>query len=149
MKVVFTENIRNVAQIGDVKDVADGYARNFLIPGKFAILADKQGLKIAEELKGQNLKHEIKTKEKAQETIKMLDGLVLNISEETNQSGGLYGSITRERLVKELEIKNIKLESDAINLAEPLKQIGEYEIEINPYPEIKAKIKVIIESLSK
>src|SRR3989344_5414457 len=146
MKVLFTQNIKNVALIGDVKEVSSGYARNFMFPNKFAKPATGGALKEVETLKKRRLAQEAATKKQAEEMVGMFEGLIIEITEDANEAGGLYGSITDERIAKELGDRKIKVKPEHVNIAEPIKKVGEHEIEIELHPEVKAKIKVVVKA---
>lgn len=146
MKVIILENIKGLGQIGDVKEVKSGYARNFLIPRKLVKLATKGSLKEVEQLKVKLEKIEVKTEKNAEETIKILKDFVLEIKAKGNKSGVLYAAISKKEIVKELKKKGIKTEEENIVLNEPIKKTGEYETKIRLMPEKEStlKIKIVI-----
>jgi large subunit ribosomal protein L9 len=144
MRVIFLQNIKGVAQIGDIKEVADGYARNFLIPKNIAKPATADIQKQLEALKKKVELEDIANKEKAIQLAKILDAFVLKIAEDANEEGHLYGSINAKRIAEELMKNKIEIKEDFINLTKPIKAIGEYEIELKLHPEIKTKIRVIV-----
>ncbi|PJE50930.1 MAG: 50S ribosomal protein L9 [Candidatus Yanofskybacteria bacterium CG10_big_fil_rev_8_21_14_0_10_36_16] len=148
MKVLFTENIKNVARIGDIKNVADGYARNFLIPNKLAKPATGSALKEAETLKKRRLEHEAENKKQAEEMVGLLEGKVVEIEEDANEGGHLYGSVNVDIISEKLQEQKIKIKADHINLFEPIKEVGEYDIEVELHPEVKTKIKVIVKAVA-
>ena len=148
LKVIFLQNIKNVAQIGDIKKVADGYARNFLLPRNLAKKATEQSQKEAEALK---LKHAITAearKERATKWVGELEGMVLETTAEANEEGHLYGSITVEDIAKLLNDKKFQISEDEINLAQPIKAVGEYDIELELAPEVKTSIKLKVSNRS-
>lgn len=149
MKVLFTQNVKNVALSGDVKDVSSGYARNFLLPRNLAVPATESATKKAEELKKKRLELDAVNKKQAEEMVGLLEGVVLELEEDVNEAGGLYGSVSAKDLAKKLKADKINIDEDHINLAEPIKAAGEYEIEVELHPEVKTKIKVIIKAAEK
>lgn len=146
MKVIFLQNIKGVARIGDIKEVAEGYARNFLLPKGFAKLALAGVEKLAETLKNKMVAESTLGKERGLELVQKLADLSLEIKEDTNDQGHLYGSVTAKMIVKELRKKNFEIPEDFINLDKHIKTVGEYEVEIEFHPEVKTKIKVLVSS---
>ena len=144
MKVIFLQNIKGVAQIGDIKNVADGYARNFLLPKKLAQAANTDSVKMAETLKLKREKQYETDKEGSLELAKALEGVTLEFAEDANDEGHLYGSINEKKIAHTLKEKGINLKEEYINLPQHLKTVGEHEVELELHPEVKAKIKVVI-----
>ena len=144
MRVIFLQNIKGVAQIGDIKNVADGYARNFLLPKKLAQAANANSVKMAETLKSKREKQYETDKTGSLELAKALDGLTLEFTEDANDEGHLYGSVNEKKIVHALKEKGINIKEEYINLPQHLKTVGEHEVELDLHPEVKSKIKVII-----
>lgn len=144
MRVIFLQNIKGVAQIGDIKNVADGYARNFLLPKKLAQAASADSIKISETLKLKREKQYETDKEAALELAKKLEGLVIEIKEDANDEGHLYGSVNEKKIVQALKHKGINLKEEYINLSQHIKTLGEHEVEFDLHPKVKAKIKVLV-----
>ena len=144
MKVIFLQNIKGVAQIGDIKNVADGYARNFLLPKKMAQAADASSMKMAETLKAKREKQYETDKEGALELLKKLEGMTLEFHEGANDEGHLYGSVNEKKVVHALKKQGISIKEENVNLPQHLKTSGGHEVEIDLHPEVKTKIKVII-----
>jgi len=148
MKVIFLKNIKNVAQIGDIKEVADGYARNFLLKNGLAKTASAASAEQAEILKKQRAIIDTKNKERGIELAKQMENATIEINDEANEQGHLYGSIDAKRIAKEINDKlNIGVTEENINLPHHLKTTGEHEVEIELHPEVKAKMKVIVTSV--
>jgi large subunit ribosomal protein L9 len=152
MKVIFLQNVKGVAQIGDIKTVSDGYARNFLLPHNMAKPATQDAEKQAEVLKSKREKQYGTDKEAALDLAKKLDGLALSSSkgmtlelkEDANEEGHLYGSVNAKVVAKYLKSKGVNLKEEYINLLHPLKTVGEHEVELDLHPEVKAKIKILV-----
>lgn len=143
MKVIFLTNIKGVAQIGDIKEVADGYARNFLLPGKLAQPATAKAVKLAETLKIKRETELAKQKERGLALAEKLANLKLEIKKEANEQGHFYGSVSAKDVVWALTQQGVnEILPEQINLPVNLKKIGEYEIEIEFHPEVKSKLKV-------
>jgi len=144
MRVIFLQNIKGVAQIGDIKNVSDGYARNFLLPKKLAQAATGDTVKLAESLRSKREKQYETDKEGALELAKKLEGLAVDIKEDANDEGHLYGSVNEKKIAHALKERGINLKEEYISLPQHLKTLGEHEVEIELHPEVKAKISVIV-----
>ena len=145
MKVIFTEDVPNVARSGQMKDVADGYARNYLIPRKLAVFANSGTIK------AMAAKMEARVKADAQAEIEIKDlGESLNGKEIVIEakSGGkerLYGSVTNADIAAELEkATGLEVDKRKIKILEAINQLGTYEVEIRLSKDIAPKIKVTV-----
>ena len=144
MRVILTTNIKKLGKIGDLVKVKDGYARNFLFPKKMALRENKRNLE-----NYKKIKDEIHTKEKgklddAKKTIEQINKLSISFSKEADEKGQLYGSISKKELINYFFDKNIKVHSDDIKISQPIRSLGEHQIEINPYMDITETIKIIV-----
>lgn len=128
--------------MGDIKNVSDGYARNFLIPNDLAKPATTETEKQAETLKKKGESENLTHKESAVGLAKTLEGFILELTEDTNEEGHLYGSVNAKIIAGELAKNKIKIKEDSINLPEPIKTVGEHEVELELHPEVKIKIKI-------
>ena len=144
MKVILTTNIKKLGKVGDQVIVKDGFARNYLFPKKMALRENKKNIEIYE-----NIKEEIKSKEKQkfEEAKKIMDNIKkLNITfnKESDEKGQLYGAVSKREILIYLNSNNIKIHSDDIKIQKPIRSIGDHEIEINPYVDIKESIKITV-----
>ncbi len=144
MKVVLLEDIDGVGLAGDVKDVKDGYARNFLLPKKLALKATKENMKLIEEKRNSIIKRTQKRIQSELAKKEQLDGLAIEIKAKAGEGGKLFGSIGSNDIYTALKEKQIEIDKKNIRLDEPIKQVGEYDVTIALYRDIKAKIKVIV-----
>lgn len=143
MKVIFLQNIKGVARIGDVKNVADGYARNFLLPRRVAKPATDGTLKEAELIKKSHDADDVARRERATQLLEKLAGVALEIKEGANESGHLYGSVNAETITHELhKQKAITIDPEQIDLPEPIKSVGQYQIKIVLHPEVTTEITI-------
>jgi large subunit ribosomal protein L9 len=141
MKVVFLQDVPNVASAGDVKEVADGYARNFLIPRKLAALASSQAMSQA--VTSEKVK--AKTDTELVELAGRLDGQEVKLKAHAGAKDRLYGSITSADIAAELEkVTKITVDKRKIELEEPIRQLGDYEVVIRLGKDIMPKIKVSV-----
>ncbi len=145
MEVILIENIEKLGKVGDVVKVKDGYARNYLIPKKKVLRANKENLKVFDEKKSVIEAEEKKRKEKSEEIAKKIKNLEIIIIRNAAENGQLYGSVTSKDIVKEILLLNkIELLNEQIILKKTLKSIGVHEVEISVYTDLKIKILVIV-----
>lgn len=145
-KVIFLQNIKGVAQIGDIKNVADGYARNFLFVKNLARPATANAEKQAESLKKKKEAENASAKVRGLALIEKLKDFTLEIKGDANEQGHLYGSINENIISKELRNNGFDVPANAINLGQHIKSIGEQEVEIELHPEVKIKIRILVSS---
>jgi large subunit ribosomal protein L9 len=142
MKVIFLQDVPNVAQAGEVKEVADGYGRNFLIPKKLAALANPQAISQAET---RAQKMEARLTAELEELASQLEGKEVSLKAKAGAKDRLYGSITSADIAAELNnITGLDIDKRKIELDEPIRQLGSYEIAIRLARDIVPKIKVTV-----
>ena len=148
MKVILLQNIKGVGRIGDIKNVADGYGRNYLLANKLAKLANDGAIKEVESLKKKAEAQEKVAVEKAREVAEKAKDIVLEFTRKASKTGKLFASLTKEEIAEELS-KAIGGKVDPKNIdfkehGEHIKQEGGHMIEVELAPEIKAEIKVVV-----
>ena len=144
MKVILTTNIKKLGKIGDLVTVKDGYARNFLFPNKMALRENKKNLEHYESIKDEmNEKEKIKLDE-AKKIISDISKIKIEFNKEADDKDQLYGSISKKEIIDYLNEKNIKLRSDDLLIKNPIKSLGEHQIEINPYIDITEIFKIVV-----
>ena len=142
MKVILQENVENLGHIGDVVKVAPGYARNFLIPKGFAVLANEKNTKALEHAK-RHLEHKRnKMLEAAKGLAAKIEGITLNLVHQAGEEGKLFGSVTNMELAEQLKAQGVEIDRKKIVLADPIKQVGEYTVAIKIQPDVTANLKV-------
>ena len=143
LKVILTKDLKGSGKSGDLVNVKDGYAKNFLFPKGFAKPADKSGLS---ELKSKNeaiLFRSKKYEEEAKEIAKKLDGQVVAIEAKVGENGKIFGSVTNKEVAARIkEDFGISLDKRKIDLGEEIKAFGTYVCELKFLKGIKAKIRV-------
>lgn len=146
MKVILTKDVEKIGNFGEVINVKDGYARNFLIPSGSAVVATAGNLKQIDLVKKSRIKFEAKSIKEADEIAQQLNGLKLIFKVKASPEGKMYGSITSKDIAdKILSFKKIEVDRKKIELEDPLKETGNYNIEIKLYKDIKCTVNVIIE----
>ncbi|MDO8495820.1 MAG: 50S ribosomal protein L9 [bacterium] len=145
--VIFLQNIKGVAQIGDVKKVADGYARNFLFPRKLAVLATEAALRTVESLKEKRLIALEKDKETTRSLAEKLQEFTLKIERAASEEGTLYDGLDAAEVSSYLKKNQFNLEPETVLLQEPIKKVGEYSVEVDLGYEIKTTLKIEVKKL--
>ncbi|MFQ5343034.1 MAG: 50S ribosomal protein L9 [Anaerolineae bacterium] len=146
MKVILTENLPKLGEVGDICEVADGYARNYLLPQRIAVVATEGALKQVNNLKRQEARRRDEVRGDAVAQREMLEGLSLAFTAKVGETGRLYGSITSSDIAERIEeITGQEVDRRKILLDNPLRQIGAFEIPIRLLPEVTAQLKVVVE----
>jgi large subunit ribosomal protein L9 len=151
MKVILLQNIKGVGQIGDIKEINDGYGRNFLLPRKMAKPATAQSVKEAELLK-KKLKEVLELEhKKAIEIADKLKDVTLEVTEKANASGKLFAAVGRKEMAHKLkEVTGYDVAEDAIIIPEhAIKTVGEHVIVLELTNEVKPELKVIVHADTK
>jgi len=144
VKVILLQDVENIGKKNDIKNVADGYARNFLLPKKLAIIATEQAIEDLEKQKESEAQQaEIELK-KTEETVAQIDGLEFEIIEKIDESGKLYGSINELRIAKILKDKGFAIKKKQIKIPQPIKDLGEFPVTILFDHGLEAEIKLIV-----
>jgi large subunit ribosomal protein L9 len=142
MKVIFLQDVPNVAQAGQVKEVADGYARNYLIPRKLAALAQPQAVS---QIETRTKKIEVRLTAELTELASQLEGKEISLKAKAGAKDKLYGSITSADIANELKnATGLEIDKRKIELEEPIRQLGSYEIALKLGKDIAPKIKVTV-----
>lgn len=144
MKVVLLKSVKNVGQAGDVKNVADGFARNFLIPQGLAEIATGAAVAKANKMKQQKETKNQEELERAQKIAEKIDGKEVIIKQKT-QGEKLFGSVDKRAITEQLEKQGIAIDESNIELKNPIKEVGEHNVKVVLNHAIEAEIKVIIE----
>ena len=145
MKVIFLQDIHNVARVGDIKEVADGYGRNFLIPKKLAAPVNTQATATVEAQVRIKARVQAEAEANLAELASQLDGKEVNLKTKTGAKDRLYGSITTADIAAELErTTRLVVDKRKIELDEPIRQLGSYDLDIRLAKDIAARIKVNI-----
>jgi len=145
MKVIFVEDVPNVGRAGEIKDVADGYGRNFLIPKKLAAIATPKTMNEAKAHLEKRARLRAQTEAEMKELATMLEGTEVVITAKTGGKEKLYGSVTAEDIAAALE-KNLGAVVDKrkIELPESIREIGSYDVVLRLATEITATVKVTV-----
>ncbi len=131
MRVVFLQTVPGTAEVGDVKNVANGYARNYLLPRQLAAPATANYLRQAEAKAQVESKHQTRLDGLASEALKQLEGKTVTIAVRVGEQGRLYGSVTSQDIADEAsKLANSEIDHRQVQLPEPIREVGEYNVEI-------------------
>ena len=145
MQVILMEKLANLGNLGDVVKVKDGYARNYLIPHGKAKRATEANIKAFEVRRVELEKAQAEALAKAQERGAKLDGLTLQIVQKAGVDGRLFGSVTNYDIVEALTKQGLEVERSQVRMPDdPLKQVGEYKLQVALHPDVIAAINVAV-----
>ncbi len=146
MKVILIKDVQNLGSAGDVKDVADGYARNFLIPSGYATIATSSAIKQSEEIKIKKAKQAEEELKTAEELSGKLEGASVSVKAKADESGKLYAAVKGEEISKSLAEKGFNVDKNKIVIKEPIKELGEYEIIVALEHGLEARLNLTVEA---
>ena len=144
MRVILTTNVKKLGKVGELVNVKDGYARNFLLSKKMALRENKKNLEYYEKIKEEIKINENNKLEQAKETIENIKKLRIQFNKEADEKGQLYGAISKKEILNFLKENQIKIHSDDLIITDQIRSIGDHEILVNPYTDIQQSIKVIV-----
>jgi large subunit ribosomal protein L9 len=142
MKVILLDDVNKVGRRGDVRDVSDGYARNFLIPKKLALSATAGNLNNLEHIKKQQEAKADRIKTDAESLRARIEALTYEERRQASEEGKLFGSVTSQHIADFLNQQGIRTDRRRIHLDEPIKTLGETSVDIRLHPEVSAQLKV-------
>ena len=142
MKVILVKDIDKLGSLGDEVVVKDGYARNYLIPGKIAVESSRGALRVIEQKKREKVRREEQMKEESREIAKKIDAVSCTISVETGEKDKLFGAVTPEMIAEALKAEGIEVDRRKIVLEEPIKVLGVYNVEVRVHPEVRAQARI-------
>jgi large subunit ribosomal protein L9 len=142
MEVILKEDVANLGHRGDVVKVADGYGRNFLLPRNMAMQATEANKNVIEQMKAAAARRSATEKAQAQELLAKLEPVSLSFTRKSGENGQLFGSVTSADIAGDLAVKGFEVDRRKIQLAEPLKTLGDYTVAIKLHREVTAHIKV-------
>jgi len=150
MRVVLLQDVPRLGKTGEVKEVADGYGRNFLLPMGLADFASPSLLKRAEEQHQAQARQQLLADAELASTAQSLDGLQVTVKAKVGAQGRLYGAITAGDIADELHrVTEQDIDKKKIELEEPIHQLGEYEVVIRLSKELVPRVKVVVEEEEK
>ncbi|MFG2498344.1 50S ribosomal protein L9 [Streptomyces sp. NPDC048441] len=147
MKIILTHEVSGLGAAGEVVDVKDGYARNYLIPRNFAIRWTKGGEKDVEQIRRARKIHEIATIEQANEVKAKLEGVKVRLAVRSGDAGRLFGSVTPADVASAIEAAGgPKIDKRRVELGAPIKTLGAYATSVRLHPEVAAQVSIEVVS---
>ena len=144
MKIILLDDVAKVGRRGEVRDVSDGYARNFLIPKKLALSASAGNMKNIEHIKQQAHAKADRVKDDAEALRQRIEALTLEERRQASEEGKLFGSVTAQDIVDFLDKHGVKIERRRIQLDEPIKALGDTTVPIRVHQDVTAQLKVTV-----
>jgi large subunit ribosomal protein L9 len=142
MEVILREEIDNLGRRGDVVKVAAGYARNYLLPKRLAVAANESNKKIVEQEKQAYLRRESKEIGDANDLAKMMGSVEVTIAQKAGENDQLFGSVTAQDITAALERAGYTIDRKKVNLAEPIKALGDYTVTVKLHREVSVELPV-------
>ena len=144
MKVILMTDVPALGHRGETREVANGYARNFLLPRKLAVPATPANLKNVEHLKRQRAKEDHRALEAAKAAAQRIEALTLTVTARASEDGRLYGSVSAQDVLDFLERHQVALEKRRVLLEEPIKALGEYKVPVRLHGDVTAALTVSV-----
>ena len=142
MEVILREEIDNLGRRGDVVKVAPGYARNYLLPKRLAVAANESNKKIVEQEKEAYLRRESKEIGDATDLAKIMGSVEVTIAQKAGENDQLFGSVTAQDITAALERAGYTIDRKKVNLAEPIKALGDYKVTVKLHREVSVELPV-------
>ncbi len=144
MQIILQEDVEKLGNRGQVVEVAEGYARNFLLPRKLALEASAGNLKRLEKMRAVFAKKEATEKEAAQKLAELLAGVAVELHRRAGDNDQLFGSVTSSDISESLAAQGFNIDKRKVALEEPIKVIGEYEVPLKLHREVTASVKLAV-----
>jgi len=145
MEVILREDVEKVGARGAVVKVADGYARNYLLPKRLAVAATDSNKKIVEQERDAHLRREAKLQSEAEGLGQLLSNVVLTFKRRVGENDQLFGSVTAKDIADALEAQKYHVERRRVLLEEPIHALGEHTVTLRLHRDVTGQIKVVVE----
>ena len=142
MEVILREDIDKLGNRGQLVKVADGYARNYLLPQRLAVIATESNRKIVEQERESWLRKEAKLADEARDLGKLMGNVTITITQKAGEEGQLFGSVTAGDIADALARQNFNIDRRKVHLEHPIKQIGEYQVPVRLHRDVTVEIPV-------
>ena len=142
MKIILTEKLDNLGESGAIVDVKNGYARNYLLPRKLALMANKSNMAVYEEANRQKDAQNSKAKREAEVLAKTLEKASCTVPVAVGEGDRIFGSVTAQQIADLLVEQGFEIDRRAVILEEPIRALGVYDVPIRLHAEVEAPVKV-------
>jgi len=147
MKVILLEDVKGQGKTGDIVNVSDGYARNYLLPRGLAAEATNKNINDLEQKKKAQAQRVEKDKENAETLVSAVKDKAVTLTVKSGENGKLFGSVTAQDIVDAMEDQHkLSLDKKKLSLEEPIKATGEYDVAYHPFQGVAGSVKVIIQA---
>jgi large subunit ribosomal protein L9 len=144
MKVILKRDVKGLGREGDLKEVKDGYARNYLLPTGAVVAADKGAIANWERHREQREDRDRLARAEAEDTAEKLRALTLEVPVKAGERGRLFGAVTGHQIADLIHRQGIELDRHALHLREPIKALGDYRIDVRLMPGVEAVVNVSV-----
>lgn len=144
MQVILREDVPSLGDAGAVVKVRSGYARNYLLPQRLAVVADANNVKKLEHEQRVVAAQQAKVKAEKESIAKTIKGVTLTFEREAGEDGRLFGSVTNQDVAAALKAQDIEVDRRRIKMADAIKALGEYSAEIRLHAEVTAACKIVV-----
>lgn len=146
MKVLLCEDVKKLGYLGEIVEVNDGYARNFLLPQNKAVVPTEANIKSLAEAKARNAEKRKLAIEKLEQVAEAVGGAEVVLAAKANEQGHLFGSVNEHDIADNLRKQGFEISDNMVHLAEHIKQVGTHEVTLRISPELTAGINVVVVS---
>jgi large subunit ribosomal protein L9 len=144
MKVILKRDVKGLGREGDLKEVKDGYARNFLLPTAAAVVADKGAIANWERHRDQREERDRSARTEAEATAEKLRNLRLEVPVKAGERGRLFGAVTGHQIADLIHREGVELDRHALHMREPIKTLGDYKVDVRIMPGVEATVSVSV-----
>lgn len=145
MKVIFVKDVKGKGRSGEIKEVSEGYARNYLFPQNLAVAANKSSLSQLAARKRKKKQNEEKERQEAESLKARIEKVTVELQAKSGEGGRLFGSITSKQIAQALKKMDITIDKRKIDLAEPIRSLGYTDVPLKLHPDVTAKVKVHVQ----
>ncbi|WP_353948814.1 50S ribosomal protein L9 [Sporolactobacillus sp. Y61] len=145
MKVIFVKDVKGKGRSGEIKEVSEGYARNYLFPQNLAVAANKSSLSQLAARKRKKKQNEEKERQEAESLKAKIEKVTVELQAKSGEGGRLFGSITSKQIAQALKKMDITIDKRKIDLAEPIRSLGYTDVPLKLHPDVTAKVKVHVQ----
>lgn len=145
MEVILREDVEKIGSRGSVVKVADGYARNFLLPKRLAVAATDANKKIVEQEREAYVRREAKVKGDAESLAQLMQNVTVTLRHRVGENNHLFGSVTAKDIADALEAQKFHIERRKIQLDEPIRTVGEHKVPVRLHRDVTVEVNVIVE----
>ncbi len=144
MKVILKQDVKGLGHEGDLKEVKDGYARNFLLPTGAAVIADRGAIANWERHRAQREEREKSARAEAEATAERLRQLKVEIAVKAGERGRLFGAVTSHQIADAIRREGIEIDRHDVRLREPIKALGDHKVDVRVLPGVEAVVTVSV-----